>query len=174
MSIFWEKKILIILISLLTAIVFVICVHFLSPAKYSADILVYIDNNTISISTTTINLDDEALSAAKEMLDNYMVLLKSRSMLASVIKKANLSCTKDQLAEMISAGSVNETECFTVTVTADSADQAYLIANTIAEVFPEQFTNKIVGSELTILDYAIKPKGKVSPLYVTYAECGFV
>ena len=170
----WKKKILIAVVSVLCAIVTVVGAALFITPEYQADILVYVNNHTVSIGSTTFTFDSGELSAARALLDTYIVALKSRTSLDAIIEKADLPYTRSQLSNMISAGSVNKTEWFTVTVTADNPEEARIIANTAAEVLPEVLSSTIEGSSVKVLDYAIKPQGKVDPGYKKYAVLGFV
>lgn len=169
----WSKKIWIALVAVLCAIILTVgAVLFITP-QYQADILVYVNNHTVSIGSTAFSFSTGDLSAARLLLDTYIVALKSRTALDAIIEKADLPYTRGQLSGMISAGSVNDTEWFTVKVIADDPEEARIIANTAAEVLPDILSSTIEGSSVKILDYAVKPKGKVNPGYKTYAIEGF-
>ncbi len=174
LKVLWKKKILIAIVSILCAIIMVAgAVLFITP-KYQADILVYVNNHTVSIGSTSFTFNSGELTAARALLDTYIVALKSRTALDAIIEKADLPYTRGQLSDMISAGSVNKTEWFTVTVTASDPEEARIIANTAAEVLPKVLSSTIEGSSVKILDYAVKPQGKVDPGYKKYAVLGFV
>ncbi len=170
----WKKKILIVVVSVLCAIIMVVGVAVFSTPKYRADILVYVNNHAVSVGGTAISFSTGDLTAARALLDTYIVALKSRKSLDAIIEKADLPYTRRQLSSMISAGSVNKTECFTVAVTAGDPEEARIIANTVAEVLPEVLSNTIEGSSVKVLDYAIAPQNKVDPGYTTFAEIGFI
>ena len=48
-------------------------------------------------------------------------------------------------------------------VVANNADDAFIIANAIADIAPEKITEIMNGSVIKIVDYADKPKGPSSP-----------
>ncbi len=169
----WKKKILIAVVSVLCAIVTVLGAVLLIKPEYQADILVYVNNHTISLGSTALTFSSGELTAARALLDTYIVALKSRTTLDGIIEQADLPYTRGQLSKMISAGSVNKTEWFTVTVTADDPEEARIIANTAARVLPEVLSSTIEGSSVKVLDYAIRPQGKVDPGYKKYAVLGF-
>lgn len=174
LRVLWKKKFQIAAVAVLCAVVLVLgSAVFISP-KYQADILVYVNNHTISVGGTSISFNSGELTAARQLLDTYIVALESRTTLDTVIKKADLPYTRNQLSKMISAGPVNNTEWFTVEVVTGDPEESRIIANTIAEVLPDVLSSTIEGSSVKILDYAVKPKGKVNPGYVSYAEWGFI
>ena len=174
LMVLWKKKILIAAVSVLFAIIMLIgAVLFITP-EYQADILVYVNNHNITVGSTNFSINSGELTAARQLLNTYIVALKSRTTMDSVIEKADLPYSRQQLSKMISAGSVNNTEWFTVTVTARNPEEARIIADTIAEVLPDVLSSSIEGSSVKILDYAVMPQGKVDPGYKNYAVLGFV
>lgn len=170
----WKKKLLIAAVSVLSAIVLMMGAVFFITPKYQADILVYVDNHSDSSNKTSVTINSGELNAARQLLNTYIVALKSRTSLDAIIKKADLNCSRTALAHMISANAVNETECFSVKVVSESPEEAKIIADAIADVLPDILSKTISGSAVRILDYAIMPESKTSPGYSLYAECGFI
>lgn len=170
----WRKKILIAVVSVALAVVTVIGAALFTEPEYQADILIYVNNNSISLGGTTLSFSSGEITAARQLLDSYMVALQSRQCLDAVIEKADLPYTRGQLKEMISAESVNNTEWFTVAVKSSIPEEARIIADTIAEVLPDLLSNTIKGSSVEVVDFAVKPENKVSPGYLFYAELGFL
>lgn len=173
-SALWQKKILIGIISVSCALLLIIGTYLFVTPEYQADILVYVNNNSVSLGSTTLTFTSGELTAARQLLDSYVVALKSRASLDAVIKKAGLPYTRSQLKAMISAESVNNTEWFTINVISTDPSEAKIIADTIAEVLPELLTNTIKGSTVEIVDFAVQPSGKVSPSLSKYGAIGFV
>lgn len=165
----WKKKILIALISILCAAVMAIGTYFFVTPKYRSDILVYVNNSSVAHE----NFSSSDVTAARQVLNTYLVVLYSRQCLNTVIEKANLPYSSTQLKAMISAGSVNDTECFSVAVTSTNPNEARGIADTIGEVFPAILTEKIKGSAVEVIDRASQPSGKASPNIKKTAAIGF-
>ena len=174
LSAIWKEKILIAVVSVAVAVITVIGAAVLTTPQYQADILIYVNNNSISLGGTTLSFSSGEITAARQLLDSYMVALKSRQCLDAVIEKADLPYTRKELGDMISAQSVNNTEWFTVAVKSSIPEEARIIADTIAEVLPNLLSNTIKGSSVEVVDFAVKPENKVSPGYATYAEIGFI
>lgn len=166
----WKKKILIALISILCAAVMAIGTYLFVMPEYQSDILVYVNNTSVSHE----NFTSGELTAARQVLNTYLVVLYSRQCLNKVIEKANLPYSSNQLKKMISAGAVNDTECFSVVVTSKNPNEARVIADTIGEVFPGILTEKITGSDVEVIDRASQPGGKVSPNLTKAGAIGFV
>lgn len=139
---------------------------------YKAKALLYVNNRTLSLNTSTVNISTGEISAATSLVNTYIVILQSRTTLNQVIREANLSYTYDNLLKKISADSVNGTQIFSVSVTSSNPEEAALIANTIAKVLPDKIAEVVDGSSVRVVDYAVTPTTKVSPSLAKYAACG--
>ena len=167
--ILWRKAWAIILAAIIMGgVAFGVTYNFIAP-KYQASIKVYV-NNTNQSSTTTLTQSD--LNVAKQLVDTYIVTLKSRTTLNQIITEAGLEYDSDELNEMITAAAINSTEVFEVTVTSEDAKEAALIANTVADILPNRITEIVENSSVRIVDYAIINEEPVSPSYVKNVAIG--
>ena len=167
--ILWRKAWAIILAAIIMGgVAFGVTYNFIAP-KYQASIKVYV-NNTNQSSTTTLTQSD--LNVAKQLVDTYIVTLKSRTTLNQIITEAGLEYDSDELNEMITAAAINSTEVFEVTVTSEDAKEAALIANTVADILPNRITEIVENSSVRIVDYAIINENPVSPSYVKNVAIG--
>ena len=139
---------------------------------YQAKAMMYVNNSSISVGSTTVNLSD--LSAAQKLVNTYIVILKTRATLNDVIEQADLDYSYQELADMISASPVNSTEIFEIVVTGPNPREAEKIANTIAEILPEKISDIVEGSSVRIVDYAVVPSQKSSPSITRYAGIGLL
>lgn len=158
------RKIWIIVVAMIIGgiIAFFYTLYGITPL-YQTSAMLYVNNSVSSISSTKVSISTADLSAAQSLVDTYIVILKSRTTLEKVIDEAKLNYNYETLRAMISANAVNSTEVFSVTVTSSSAEEAELIANTIADVLPETISMIMEGSSAKIVDYAVIPGGKASP-----------
>ena len=170
----WKKKVLIAAASVMCALITVFGAAVTTVPQYQADILVYVNNSSISLGSNALSFSLNELSAAKLLLNSYVVALKSRACLDEIIEKAGLSYSREQLKQMISAEDVNETEWFTITVKSPDPEESKLIADTIAEILPKLLSETIKGSSVEIVDSAIKPEKQSSLGYTSYGEIGFL
>jgi capsular polysaccharide biosynthesis protein len=158
------------LISKIKLIVFVVVVfavmgalisRFVIEPKYTATVTFYVNNNKNSVSQ---NLSYSDLSAAAMLVPTYTELIKSKSVLKSVEEKINTGYTTDKLASMISAsGQGDDTQLMALQVTDSNPDNAYLIANAIADIAPTKIIDLMEGSSVKVVDYAEKPETPTSP-----------
>lgn len=155
----------IVLSALLAGVLFFGYTFFLVDPLYKAKALMYVNNSSISIGSTSVSISGAELSAAQKLVDTYIVILESRQVLNEVIDEGELDESYEQLKDMISAAPVNSTEVFEVVVTSTSPSEAEHIANTIAKVLPDKITDIVAGSDVRIVDYAVVPAQRSSPSY---------
>lgn len=145
--------------------------NFVTPT-YQASILMYVNNSSISIGSSSVSISSGEISAAKTLVDTYCTILKTRLTLEDVIKVADVDYSYGEISSMISAGSVNNTEIFRVTVTSTDAKEACLIANTIAQVLPDKIASVVDGSSVRTVDLAVVPTSPSGPSYMRYTAIG--
>lgn len=146
--------------------------YFLITPKYESSVLMYVNNSSISVGSTSVSLSD--LSASQTLVDTYIVILKTRLTLNEVIEQAELPYSYEQLRDMISAASVNSTEIFEVKVTSPDPVEAERIANTIAHVLPEKISEIVDGSSVRTVDFAVQPTRKSSPSITKNVALGMI
>lgn len=144
---------------------------FIAP-KYQASTLLYVNNSDISVGSSSFSITTGDLSAAQKLVDTYVVILRSRTVLNEVIEKADVSYTYTELSGMITAGAVNSTEVLRIVVTCTNPAEAERIANTIAEILPERIPDIVNGSDVRIVDYAVVPSRRSSPSYTKNTAIG--
>ena len=145
-----------------------------SLIRTGKNLLVVINNSSFSVGNTNFSISTGQLDAAQRLINTYIVVLKNRTTLEEIIDKAEVDYTYGQLSGMISAQSVNSTEIFQVTVTADNPTEAAKIANVIATVLPERTAEIIDGSSMRIVDTAVVQPARVSPSYDKYLSVGLL
>lgn len=159
----WDHVLVIVLSAVICGVIALGFTQFFITPMYRATALMYVNNSSISVGSTKVSISASDLTAAQNLVDTYIVILKSRTTLNEVIKKAEVDYTYEELYKMISSGSVNNTEIFNVDVTGPDPAEAEKIANTIAEVLPNKIAAIVDGSSVRIVDYAVLPAKKDSP-----------
>ena len=146
--------------------------YFAITPMYEASGLMYVNNNSLNLGTTRLNITNGDLSAANSLIDTYAVILKSRSTLEEVIRVGGLPYTYEQLSRMITAQSVGTTAVFKVTTTNRNPEMAAHITNTIIEILPHRISEIVEGSSVEIVDYAVPPTVASSPNYKKITAIG--
>ena len=141
---------------------------------YESSVLLYVNNSSFSVGSTSFSISSGELSAAKTLVSTYIVILKTRSTLEDVIAESGVDYTYEQLRNMISTSSVDNTEIFSVKVTSSDPQEAELLANTIARVLPDRISDVVDGSSVRVVDYAVVPSHKASPNVTKITLIGIV
>ena len=98
---------------------------FVTP-MYTASALMYVNNNSLSVGSTKVSLSAGDLSAAKSLVNTYVVILNARTTMNEVIREAGVDYTYTDMQGMISAGAVNSTEVVQIDVTMPDPQEAAL------------------------------------------------
>ncbi len=170
----WKNALVIILVAVLCGgLAFGGTYMFITP-KYKATAMMYVNNSTVSVGSTSFSISSGELSAAQTLVDTYIVILNTRTTLDEIIEESGVPYTVDELnkKKMITASAVKGTGVFSVTVESESPTEAELIANTIARVLPDRISDIIEGSDVRIVDYAIVPAHRSSPSYTKNTAIG--
>lgn len=139
---------------------------------YRASALMYVNNSTISVGSTAVNLGD--ISTSQALVQTYAVILKTRLTLNEVIERAGLDYSYEQLYGMVSAAAVNDTEIFRISVTSADPIEAERIANTIVEILPKKIEEVMEGCSARAVDYAVVPTSSISTGITHYVELGMM
>lgn len=145
---------------------------FIIKPSYQAKLMLYVNNSSISLGSTSFSISSADLTAAQSLVDTYIVILNTRTVLNEVIEESGVSYGYEELKSMISAQAENGTEVFSVTVTSNDPKEAKLIANTIAKVLPHKVANIVDGASMRIVDYAVTPQSKSAPSIPKYVAIG--
>jgi hypothetical protein len=103
------------------------------------------------------------LSASKSLVDTYIVILKSNTVLESVIRALEVPYTEKQLGDMIKASAMNNTEAFEITVSNTDPVLAQKIANAITEIAPHEIIRVVKAGSVEVIDKAKLPQNPSSP-----------
>lgn len=147
---------------------------FLISPLYESTVLMYVNNSSFSVGATNFSISSSEITAAKSLVDTYIVILKTRMTLNEVISVGELDVSYEQLRKMVEAESVGGTEVFSVTVTSTIPEEAEHIANTIGQVLPAKIADVVEGSSVRIVDYAVVPAHKSSPSISKYTMVGLI
>ena len=150
------------------------CARFVVTPLYEASTLMYVNNSSFSVGSTSFSISASELTAAQSLVDTYLVILNTRTTLNDVIEEADLPYTYEKLKKMISAEAVNSTEIFEIVVTSPDPYEAEKIANTIGKVLPDKISGIVDRSSVRIVDYAVIPSKKASPSIALYTAVGIL
>lgn len=169
----WHKIWLIILAAVLCAVATVLFTLYFVTPEYESSAMFYVNNNSLSLGDTSFSIDSGDITAAKSLVDSYIVILNTPTTLKDVIDYAGVNRTHTELVKMITAEAVNETEIFQVVVTSPDPAEAEKIASAIAHILPKRISNIIEGTSARIVDTAVIPTKPSSPNYTMNTLIGF-
>lgn len=168
-----SKAWLIGLVAVLCALLTFLGTFFLIKPKYESSALFYVNNNALSVGDASFSLSTGDISAAKSLVDSYIVILNSRTTLNDVIDYADVDRSYSDLKGMISAAAVNDTEIFEIVVTSTDPNEAEKLANAIAYILPKRISSIIEGTSAKIVDFAVVASKPSSPSYTMNSLVGF-
>ncbi len=170
----WSRFWIICLCSIMSAIVALAGTVFFITPKYKSSAMFYVNNNSVSVGDASFSLTSSDITAAKSLVDTYIVILRSRACLNDVIDYAGVDMSYGELEDMVSAAAVNSTEIFEVVVTSPDPDEAETIANAIAYILPKRISRIVEGTSANIVDYAVKASHQSSPNNMKNTIVGFL
>ena len=159
-NIFWHRKIEILLIVLIFAVIGVIyTMGFVTPMYSASTTLV------LASSGKNDNLPDTGITSStateitvnSKLVSTYSELVKSKNILRQVISNLKMKIDEDQLRKNITVSSVKDTELIQITVKNVNPSYSAQIANEIAKVFTEKVKEIYKIENVQIVDEAEVP-----------------
>lgn len=165
---------LLIIVAVLFAAVAFVCTKTMIQPEYQATSKLYVFNKSDFGSSGAVSSSD--ISTSKVLVNTYIVVLQSDSVLGQVVDTISEYqgkegfeylgtepyTTKD-LRDMISAGSINNTESFSVTVTAHDPYEAKFINDAILYFLPDEIIRVVKAGAVEIIDKASIPTAPSAP-----------
>ena len=150
---FWNKKVSIILITIIFMLIGIIySVGFVTPKYTSSTTLLLATSESSNSKTNTITTSDITLNS--KLVSTYSELVKSKNVTRQVISNLGIDKTEDELRDSITVSSVKDTELIKISVTDKNATNAYNIANEIAKVFTQKVSEIYNINNVQVLDQA--------------------
>lgn len=150
---FWNRKVSIILITIIFMLIGIIySVGFVTPKYTSSTTLLLATSESSNSKTNTITTSDITLNS--KLVSTYSELVKSKNVTRQVISNLGIDETEDELRDSITVSSVKDTELIKISVTDKNATNAYNIANEIAKVFTQKVSEIYNINNVQVLDQA--------------------
>ncbi len=145
----WDKRRIILLITILSTIVVFLLSYFVIEEKYSSTTKIYVVNQN----------DHEELTTQDIQLGNYLVqdykeIILSRDILEGVIDELRLKVTTSELIDNIEVSIPNGTRIINITVQDENAKNAKMIADTLRELSAEKIKKVTRIYDVTVLEEA--------------------
>ncbi len=163
---FW----LIAIVGLLTAAIgFAISAFVLTP-KYQSTTKVYILNKSNDKDTVTVSDTQLATYLTKD----FKELIKSRTVLETVVNECNLKETAEVLNGKISVGNTQDTRIISISVKDENPERAQYIANAVREVAAIHLREVMDLEAVNVVEEANLPKQPVEPSKRKFTLIGFL
>ena len=130
---------------------------------YTSSTSLYIYSSSERQQEENLDITSSELTASQQLADTCGVIIQSNSVLGKVIDQLGLSISEEELRDRIEVATVNETEVISVSVSDTNPEQAQNIANTIADVLPDEFERVVKAGGVEVVDYAEQPDKPSSP-----------
>ena len=169
----WRKIWLVVLVAVLTAVFTFVGVFYFVDPEYESSSMFYVNNSDISVGSASLDISSADITASKDLVESYIVILHSRDTLTLVKDYAKVDYSIGTLRNMITAEAVNSTEIFEVVVTSTDPYEAYDIAVAIQTVLPARIDDIVDGTKANTVDKPLNP-GKVenyAPSSPNYRKC---
>ena len=138
--------------------VIALAVNLMIKPTYTSSTKMYVLNRQSSDTLTQADLN-----ISTYLTNDYMELIKSRTVLEAVIKEMGLNMSYEDLRGKINVSSERDTRIITVTVNDQDPVKARDIANAIREQSAEHIEQVMSIEAVNVVDEANLPKHKTSP-----------
>lgn len=154
--IFWNRKLEIILITLVMIAIGVIYSYFFIVPQYSATTtLVLVQSSSTAEKNGEGSITQADLTINSKLVSTYSELVKSKAVLSEVVESLGVEGLKeDNIRNNITVQSRKDTEIIEITVKNLDPNLAAQISNKIAEIFSEKVVEIYSISNIYILDRA--------------------
>lgn len=167
LQIFWEKKIQIILIIAIFAVIGVIyTIGFVTP-KYQASTSLLLATNSSANKTGTESITTTDVTLNSKLVSTYSKLVESSKIVRKVMSNLSLNIEEDILKKNISVTAVEDAEMIQIAVKNEDPVLATKIANETAKVFIENVKEYYGMENVHIVDEAEIPQ---EPSNVNHAK----
>lgn len=158
-SMFWEKKIIIALITLIFMFIGIVYTYFFITPEYTAFTnLVLVQSSSSNSQTGSTGITSTDITMNSKLVSTYSEIIKKNVILGQVGKNLKMKDEEiESIKNKISVKSVNDTEIIEINVKNADPNKAADIANEIATVFMEKVPDIFNISNIYLLDRAEVP-----------------
>lgn len=177
LKVLWSKIWVIAAAAFVGGVLFFVYTLFFIVPLYKSSALLYVNNNSLSIGSSKVNITSGDINASNSLIDTYVVILKSRTTLEKAIKEGELPFTYEQLRSKVSGSSEGNTPVFKITVTDEDPEMAANVCNRIVEIMIDQnsgISGIVEGSSVSVIDYAVVARSASSPSYTKNTAIGML
>lgn len=155
-SIFWNRKLEIILITLIAIVIGIIYSYFFVTPKYkSSTTLVLAQTSKSGEQSGEESITQTDLTLNSKLVSTYSEIMTTKSVLSEVVESLDIpGLNESKIKNNISVQTVKDTEVIEITIQNEDPNYAAQIANKLAEVFSKKIVEVYNISNVYILDRA--------------------
>ena len=142
-SIFWNKRLHIIVITVIAIIIGTIYSFYFVTPKYESSTTLVLINTNKEVTSSDIGL-------AKNLIGTYRQLVKSKSVLRPTINNLAINESEETLSKKITVSELEDAEMLKITVEHEDPVQAMKIANEVTKVFSEKVSEIYIDNVYTL------------------------
>lgn len=155
-SYFWNKKILIIVVTVVAILGSCIYSLYLQTPMYKSSTTIVLTRTNDDTENSGITQNDILLN--QKLVSTYREIIKSRRILNQVINNLDLDMDYTTLGSSITVTNEKDTELLRISVSDSDSKQAKTIANEIARVFNNEIVEIYSIKNISVIDYAEEAK----------------
>lgn len=140
------------------SLAFFVKTEFFTNDTYTSTGVLYVSNHMQGMVSSNYSVELSDIESARTMASTCMELLNTRTYLTYVSNTTGGKYEWNEIAQMINVSSVNETELLSISVTSESPEDSYDIANAIIQKAPSQLGTIFTSGTIEIIDEAVYPE----------------
>lgn len=157
-----KKAVYIVIVGIIGAILAGCFTNFFIDPQYTASVKLHAYNNNDNKIGASNDINSSQFDASQKVINTYLYIINSDTFLTKVADSMG-DITVPQLKQMIKGSHIEDTVAFSVSVTSTNPELAANIANTIAELCPDEIIRVLKVGGVEVIDYATVPKSPTSP-----------
>lgn len=157
-ALFIKRFVFIAVCTLASLVVFYTSNRFIMKPSYTASIQMYVDPNE-----STSSGDLTALNYAQKVVTTYIKFLQTKVFYRQVIVESGLNYSIEDLKDMTTIQSVDNTEIFQISVTAYDPMHSFQLVEAMQKIAPELIKGIKDSAKISVVDPVIFPTTASSP-----------
>ncbi len=153
----WQHKTIVISFLIVGVLFSLINSIFFTANTYTANGTIYVSSESSTRPSNNDFVDVNDIYTARILSSTYIETLYLRSFLSDVSDDLGGKYTWEEINQMVSISIVNETELLSVSATAYSPQDAYMITSSILRLAPGKLTDVAKGGSIKIIDDVVMP-----------------
>ncbi|WP_139691845.1 YveK family protein [Sporolactobacillus terrae] len=162
-----KRLVMILSITLLAVLAASVVTFFVMTPKYDASTQILVNQSNANNNSL---YQTNAVQTNVQLVNTYSVIINNPAVLNQVIKKLNLDVTAEELKEMLTVSTEQNSQVFTLTAESTSPQQSVRIVNGVAQAFQSQVKKVMNVDNVSILSPAnvvssldpVKPKATIN------------